>query len=69
MGALDPDDEAAGFQPAQVVGHLPGGHFVRVESTQLAGEGAQVLVGEAVRVQPEDQQCGEQGVAALIGEP
>ena len=58
VGALNPGDERPGFQSAQVVGHLPGGDGAGVESTQLGGVGAQVFVGESVRVAAEHEQCG-----------
>ena len=55
VGAFDPGDQVAGFQTAQVVGDLSGGDGGGVESTQLSGVYAQVFVGEAVQVQPEDE--------------
>ena len=54
VGAVDAGDQVSGFQSAQVVGDLPGRDPAGFESAQLGGVGAQVFVGEAVRVQPED---------------
>src|SRR6201984_1862329 len=48
VGALDAGDQIAGFQSAQVVGHLAGGDGAGVKSANLGGVGAQVFVGEAV---------------------
>lgn len=55
VGAFDPGDEVAGFQAAQVVGDLAGRDGAGIQSAQLGGVGAQVFVGESVRVAPEDQ--------------
>ena len=57
------------FEPAQVVGDLPGGDGAGVEPAQVAGERAQVAVGEAVGLAAEHQQCLQQGVAAPVGQP
>ena len=62
VGALDPGDQVAGFQAAQVVCHLSSGDVAGVESAQLGGVCAQVFVGEAVWMAPEDQQRGQQGM-------
>ena len=59
VGALNPGDQVAGFQSAQVVGHLPGSDGAGRESAQLGGVGPQVFVGKAVRGAPEDHQCRE----------
>ena len=55
VGARDPGDQVAGFEPAQVVGRLSDRDGGGVESAQFAGECAQVLVGEPVGVAVERQ--------------
>ncbi|UQX10367.1 hypothetical protein [Candidatus Mycobacterium methanotrophicum] len=42
--------QAVGFESAQVIGDLPGGDRTGWQSAQLAGERAQIGVGEAVGV-------------------
>jgi len=64
----DAGDEAAGAQSPQVVGHLSGGDLLGGDCTQFGGERAQVFVGEAVGLQLEQRQGGEQGVAALLAQ-
>ncbi len=44
----DAGDQSAGFESAQVVGGLPGGDGVWGEAAQVAGERAQIVVGEPV---------------------
>jgi hypothetical protein len=62
----DADDQPVDAQPAQVIAHLAGGD--RVSTEQSGEQGAQVAVGEPVRVQPEHQQGLEQGVGAAIAQ-
>src|SRR5450755_1848452 len=66
VGAGDPLDELVAAEAAQVVGDLPGGDSR--QAAQFGGDLAQVAVGEAAGQQPEDQQRGQQGVAAGLGQ-
>ena len=66
--ARNAGDQATVFESAQVVGGLPGRDGAGVESAQFAGERAQLGVGEAVGLAAEHQQCGQQGVAAPVGQ-
>jgi len=62
-------DQAVGFQAAQVVGHLPRGEVGGVKTTKRRDEQSQVAVAEAVGLQGEHRQGGEQGLAALLPDP
>ena len=66
VAAGDPLDELVAAEPAQVVGDLPGGDSR--QAAQFGGDLAQVAVGEAAGQQPEDQQRGEECVAAGLGQ-
>ena len=66
MGVRDAGDEATGAQSSQVVGHLPSGEFLWRDGPQVGDQRAQVFVGEPVRLQSEQRQRGEQGMAALF---
>jgi hypothetical protein len=68
VGVWDADDEAAGFESAQVVGGLAGGDCPGWLSAQLGGECAQVVVGEPVGLATKRQQRPKQGMAAPIGQ-
>ena len=48
VAVRDAGDQAAGFEAAQVVGDLPGGDGAWGEAAQLAGERAEIAVGEPV---------------------
>ncbi|MGK2882474.1 MAG: hypothetical protein ACSLE6_17335 [Mycobacterium sp.] len=66
VGVRDTGDEAVGAQSSQVVGHLTGAELVRRDAPQVGDDGADVLVGEAVGLQPKQRQGGQQGVTALF---
>ena len=48
VGVRDADDQAAGFESAQVISGLCGGYRPGWQSTQLDGEPTQISVGESV---------------------
>ena len=66
VGPGDAFDQVVAAEPAQVVSDLPGGDGG--QAAQFGGELAQVAVGEAAGQQPEDQQRGQEGVAAGLGQ-
>ena len=66
VGVRYAGDEAAGAQSSQVIGHLPGGELVGRDGQQVGDDGAQIVVGEPVGLQPKQRQGREQGVAALF---
>ncbi len=50
VGVRYAGDEAAGAESSQVVGDLPGGELIRRDGPQVGDGGAEVLVGESVRL-------------------
>ena len=68
VGVRDALDEAVQTKPAQVVAGAPGGPGIGVGAEQPGEMGAQVTVGEPVRLQPEGEQRGEQGLGAWVTE-
>ena len=69
VGVRDSFDQCVGAEPSQVIGHLSGADQARCQAAELGGDGTQVAVGEPVGLEPEDQQRGQQGVAALLSQP
>jgi hypothetical protein len=68
VAVRDALDEAVVFEAAQVVGGLSGCDRAGRAAEVVGEQGAQVSVGEPVRLQPEDEQDVEQGPGAGVGE-
>ena len=66
VSVWDAGDETAGAQAPQVVGHLACGDVLGGDGAQFGGQRAEIFVGEAVGLQSEQWQGGEEGVAALF---
>ena len=66
VGVRDLLDEVVGAEASEVVGGLAGVDGGRVESAELTGQLAQVVVGEPVQLGAEGQQRSQQDVAALF---
>ena len=68
VSVWDAGDEAAGAEPSQVIGHLACGDLLGRDGAQFGGQRAEIFVGEAVGLESEQRQRGEQGVAAHLAQ-
>src|SRR5919202_3247898 len=68
MTARDSFDDGVQAQSSKVVGHSAGRIGCRVETQHLGEQGAQFRIGEALELEAEDGQDGQESLNARVAE-